>query len=72
MDLTAIARDSGAVRLVPTHNPVEVAEAIRDLIDKQETRDEMGRAGLRYAASSTWSDQAAKLFAFIDRVLADR
>ena len=71
-DTPAIARDSGAVRLVPTHSPGEIADAIRDLMEQPEKREEMGRAGLRYAASSTWSRQSEKLFKFIDRVLAGR
>ena len=69
-DTPAIARDSQAVYLVPTHSPDRIAQAIQDLIDKPERREEMGRAGLRYAASSTWSEQADKLFSFIDRILA--
>jgi glycosyltransferase involved in cell wall biosynthesis len=71
-DTPAIARDSQAVRLVETHRPDLVAEAIRDLLDKPDLCEEMGRSGLAYAARSTWDRQSKKLFGFIGRVLAGR
>ncbi len=71
-DARAIARDSQAVCLVEPHRPDQVADAIQDILEKPELRKQMGQDGLKYAASSTWSKQSEKLFAFIDRVLAGR
>jgi glycosyltransferase involved in cell wall biosynthesis len=71
-DTSAIARDSGAVRLVDTHRPDQVAESLQDLLQKPEVREQMGRDGLRYAAGSTWSTQTEKLFGVIRKVLENR
>jgi glycosyltransferase involved in cell wall biosynthesis len=69
-DTPVIARDSQAVRLVETHRPDQVAEAMQELLEKPHLRKEMGERGLRYASSSTWDNQSQKLFDFIDRILA--
>jgi glycosyltransferase involved in cell wall biosynthesis len=69
-DTPAIAGDSHALRLVETHDPDQVAEALLDFLDKPDLVRQMGERGLRYAAASTWDVQSEKLFSFIDKVLA--
>jgi glycosyltransferase involved in cell wall biosynthesis len=68
-DTPAIARDSQAVRLVETHRPDLVAEALLELMEDPDLARRMGENGRRYAAGSTWNKQSEKLFSFIDRVL---
>jgi len=71
-DAPAIARDSQGVCLVETHRPDLAAEAIQRLLEKPQMRRQMGQEGLKYAAASTWSKQAEKLFVVIEQVLAGR
>jgi D-inositol-3-phosphate glycosyltransferase len=69
---TAVAHGSSGI-LIPSHDPCEYADAIRDLIDKPRLRCELSAGALLHASEFGWaSTSSGVLDVFADAIAAGR
>ena len=51
-------------------DPAALADAVRTLVDKPETRESLARGALQTASSHTWRDRARRILAFVKPFLS--
>lgn len=65
--------EQGAARLIPPENPVALAAELKELVDDESARTELGRAAAVAATGSySWDEAARKTLALYEDLLAQR
>jgi D-inositol-3-phosphate glycosyltransferase len=69
---TAVAHGSSGL-LIPSHDPCEYADAVRDLLDNPGLRSELSRGALKHAAQFGWASTASGVLdVYVDAIAAAR